>query len=63
MSPGPFFQVNHLWTELSATITAAGIAALALAPLFTVGPPTTTAGWIAEGVAAVTAVMKAFGKS
>lgn len=59
----PFLAVNHLWTELSATITGIGIAAVALSPLLSGSPPTTGAGWIAEIAALAAAVLKAFGKS
>ena len=58
-----FFQINHIWTEVSSTITAIGIIAVALAPLLSSGPPTSTSGWVLEAVAAVTAVMKALGNS
>jgi hypothetical protein len=55
-------KFSNIWKETGATVTAIGIVAVAVAPLFRGGMPTSSAEWIAFLAAMAAAAVKALGK-
>lgn len=55
-------KFSNVWLELPGTITAIGLVAAAVTPLFAGAMPTTAAGWSVWVVAMASAALKALGK-